>query len=70
MQPKNIFESKKVVEFLQKRQIITQYKKAKQYILSGMPKTTQFKQREPKHTDIFYFRINKQFRAWGKFDNK
>lgn len=52
-----------VVEYLKARSLIGQYKKAKQYLLAWNKKSVDFKERNPKGKWIYYFRINKQFRA-------
>lgn len=64
---KYIFETKDVVNFLNKRLLLKQYKKAKQFLISWDYKTTRFKERNPKWSWIYYFRINKQYRAIWKF---
>jgi len=60
---KNVFESDEVIQYLQKRDLIKQYKKAKNFILLWYFKYVSFKKREPKKSEIYYFRVNKQFRA-------
>ena len=67
-QPKEIFEEKSILPFLRSRGLLKQYKKAKQYLLNGDQLKVRFKERNPKGSGIFYFRINKQFRAFGVFD--
>jgi plasmid maintenance system killer protein len=57
------------LNYLQKRNLIKQFKKAKIYILLGQSKNTKFKERNPKGSGIYYFRINKQFSALGYFEN-
>ncbi|MDA9128953.1 hypothetical protein N9J72_00555 [Candidatus Gracilibacteria bacterium] len=56
-------ESSKVGEFLKKRGLLEQYKKEKKKILSGQH--SSLKLRQPKNKGMYYFRINKQFRAYG-----
>ena len=68
--PCNIYEDKSVFPYLEKRNLVTQYKKAKQYILQGNVGLAQFKERQPKGYNIWSFRINAQFRAIGSFDEK
>ena len=58
-----ILISPKLIEYLQSRQLEKQYKKAKNYILSWVGKNVNLKLREPKAEKIWYFRINKQYRA-------
>jgi len=68
--PRDIFESKEVAEYLEKRNLVSQYKKAKKYLLSGSIAQVRFKERHPKKSGIWYFRINNQFRALGVFDEE
>lgn len=64
----NIFERKAILPYLQARSLLKQYKKAKQFLLDGNVLQVKFKERNPKGSGIWYFRINKQFRALGIFD--
>ena len=63
-----ILERKEILPYLESRGLISQYKKVKQYLLAGRSLQTKFKERNPKGSGIWYFRINKQFRAYGIFD--
>jgi hypothetical protein len=65
-----IFEKKDVLPYLQKRGLLEQYKKAKRYLLEGNAVQVRFKERNPKGSGIWCFRINRQFRALGAFDEK
>ena len=65
-----IIESKDVLIFLQKRWLLDQYKKAKHFLELGMFYNVKFWLREPKKDKIYYFRINKQFRAYCVTVNK
>jgi len=67
---KKILETKDVEKYLIKRNLIDQYTKVKNFILSGKPKQAKFKKRNPKGSGFWYFRINKQFRAIGYFDDQ
>lgn len=69
MLPDFIIELDGVAEYLEKRQLISQYQKAKRMILSGHNSGALFKKREPKDAGIWYFRINRQYRAVGYFPN-
>jgi hypothetical protein len=60
---KSIFESDDVILYLEKRNLLKQYKKAKNFMLLGFFENISLKKREPKEDDIYYFRINKKFRA-------
>jgi len=50
-------------EYLESKQISKQYEKAKRYILMGKFKELDFRKREPKSENYFYFKINNQYRA-------
>lgn len=63
-----IFERKEILQYLEARSLLKQYKKAKQFLLQGNTLQVKFKERNPKGSGIWYFRINKQFRALGVFD--
>jgi len=60
----NIIETQKIEYFLTKRRLFKQYQKAKEYIIGWDFDAVQFKLRKPKSDRFFYFRINKQYRAW------
>lgn len=64
-----VFETKEVIEYLSKRNLIKQYKKAKTYMINWLYENVDFKLRKPKEQKIYYFRINKQFRALWKFND-
>ena len=53
----------RIVKYLSKRRILPQYNNAKQKIILWVSR--DLKLREPKSQKIYYFRINKQFRAYG-----
>ena len=65
-----IFERKDILLYLETRGLLQQYKKAKQFLLQGSLLQVRFKERNPKGSGIWYFRINKQFRALGIFDEQ
>ena len=63
-----IIERKDVAEYLERRGLLRQYKKAKDFILLGNFHLANFKRRKPANEQIWYFRINRQFRALVYFD--
>lgn len=63
-----ILERKEILPYLTARGLLKQYKKAKQFLLDGSTLQVKFKERNPKGSGIWYFRINRQFRALGVFD--
>lgn len=63
-----IIINKKSIEFIESRWLQKQYIKSKTFILDGHFKQVDFKLREPKKEEIYYFRINKQFRAWWRIE--
>jgi membrane protease subunit (stomatin/prohibitin family) len=58
-----ILETEEVAQYLIERQLLPQYQKCKRYILEGFLKNVDFKIRQPKKEEIYYFRINQQYRA-------
>ncbi|MFK7779593.1 MAG: hypothetical protein QM490_00385 [Candidatus Gracilibacteria bacterium] len=67
---KKVLETQKVENNLKKYNILKQYLKAKNYILDGNTYIVDLKIRKPKISKIYYFRINKQYRAWGILQNE
>lgn len=63
-----IFERKEILSYLEERGLVKQYQKVKSYLLMGNLTQVRFKERNPKASGIWYFRINKQFRALAYFD--
>jgi len=63
-----IIEAEYILEYLEKRNILNQYKKSKANILSGNYAWNKIWYKEPKKDEIIYFRINKQFRALCRLD--
>lgn len=53
-----------LITYIKDRWLEKQYKKAKTYVLAWFFNKADFKLREPKKDKIYYFRINKQFRAY------
>ncbi len=68
MQITEILIEKGLIQFLEKRQLVKQYQKAKKHILEGNYKQVDLKLRQPKNERVYYFRINRQFRAWCYID--
>lgn len=67
---KTVLEDETVIAYLGKRDLLKQYMKAKRYILAGLSGQTKLKERRPVGSGVWSFRINKQFRAFGYFENK
>jgi len=67
---KKVIISNKCISFLESRGLSKQYKKAKLYLLNGYYTKIHFSLRQPKSEQIYYFRINKQYRAWGFLDQE
>lgn len=64
----DILEEKEVLEYLEARNLTKQYDKAKKYLLMGLSTKVRFKLRNPKKDEVWYFRINSQYRAFGYFN--
>lgn len=63
-----ILELKDIFEYLENHNILKQYKKAKEKILSWDLKSVYFKKRKPKILNVYQFRINDKYRAFWFFD--
>ncbi|NOX87199.1 MAG: hypothetical protein GXO86_14780 [Chlorobi bacterium] len=61
---------KSIFEYLEKRNLIKQYKKAKELLKLNQLTSVHFKKRKPKTSGKYYFRITKKYRAIGVFDGK
>ena len=68
--PKSIRETSWVREYLQSRNLLSQYQKNKNYIIYGISWSTDFKKRKPNGSWMWSFRITKKFRAIGYFDQE
>ncbi len=58
-------EHKGIREYLEKRQLTKQYRKQKSLIKAGYFDLAHLKKMTPKSSEIYYFRINKKYRAIG-----
>lgn len=67
---KTILISDDLINYLKSRKLENQYQKSKEYVLDWNLKRVNFKLREPKKNWIYYFRINKQYRALAVLDNE
>jgi hypothetical protein len=64
---KVVEKSEKVLQYLQERNLVKPYIKAKLLLENGDLQSASFRKRRPKHLEIYYFRINKKYRAIGRF---
>lgn len=69
MRISTLFERKEILPYLESRGLLKQYKKVKTYLLQGNFSQVRFKERHPKGSGIWYFRINKQYRALCVFND-
>lgn len=60
-----VIEREHILSYLQERQLVSQYKKVKSFIENGSYALVQLKKRQPTSANIWYFRINKKYRAWA-----
>lgn len=56
-------EFDEVLQYLEKKNLRKQYIKAKWNVEHDHTSGTQLRKREPKSDDMWYFRINRQYRA-------
>jgi len=60
-----ILETQAAATYLKKHNLLAPYQKVKAHILAGHYSGAQLRKRRPKTDDIWYFRINKKFRAFA-----
>lgn len=60
-------KSEKILHYLQQRNLVKAYVKAKTLLENGDLQSPDFKKRKPKHLEVYYFRITKKYRAIGRF---
>jgi len=66
-----IIETKDVFQDLIKLNILSQYKAKKDFLQNWfLTPWTRLKLREPKKDNVWYFRINNQYRALAKYENE
>lgn len=59
---KSIIEFQEAAEYILSRQLLSQFRKAKNYLLAGHLDAVDFKIRQPKSKGIYQFRINQKYR--------
>jgi len=69
MKFKYVIEKSDVLSYLDKHSLTKQYIKAKENILSWNNSKVFFKERQPKWSWIWYFRINRKYRALWYIEN-
>lgn len=65
MQIHTVLITEKCIQFLQRKELVSRWKKAKQSILLGNFSSVDFKKRRPYKSEKYYFRLNRQYRAIG-----
>lgn len=60
-------KSESILLYLRQRNLLQSYKKAKILLENGDLQSVSFKKRQPKHLDLYYFQINRKYRAIGRF---
>ena len=63
-----VIEIEWILDYLQKRNLVKQYKKSKNYVLWWHLSSVYFKKRKPYTSKIYQFRINDKYRAFWYFD--
>lgn len=58
-----VTELDEVLRYLKKRDLIKQYIKAKLNVENDRTSGTKLRKRKPKSDNVWYFRINRQYRA-------
>ena len=58
-----VVEHERVIRYLKERELTQQYRKARSLLELGFFSSGHLKKRQPKSSGIWYFRINRQYRA-------
>lgn len=66
----NVFEDEGVVDYIQKRNLQRAYLKAKKYMEMEYYQLVDLRERRPKTSGIFYFKIDKKYRAIGYIEKR
>lgn len=69
MKISQIVITEKCIRFLKRKNLVKKWKKAKEYLLSGDLSSVDFKKRRPYKSEKYYFRLDKQYRAIGFFED-
>ena len=64
-----IFIWEKILDEISKRWLLKQYEKVEKFLKEWKMKNVDFRLRNPKSDNIYYFKINKQYRLWCTYKN-
>ena len=64
-----VLEEDGIISYLQKRNLVKSYLKAKKYMVAEFYELIDLRKRKPKSANISYFKINKKYRAIGYIEN-
>lgn len=67
---KEVFIDATLVTYLKDRKLLSQYKKAERFLMAWQFQNIDLKLREPKEKGVWYFRINKQYRAFAFLEDE
>lgn len=67
---KEVLIDKALIIYLKDRKLLSQYKKAERFLTAWQLQNIDFKLREPKEKGVWYFRINKQYRAFAFLEDE
>ena len=64
-----VFEEDGVVDYIKKRGLERPYLKAKKYLELGYFRNVDLRKRKPKEAGIYYFKVDKKYRAIGYIEH-
>ncbi len=64
-----VFEEDGIVDYIKTHNLVSPYLKAKKYLEEDFFDLVDLRKRKPKKMKIFYFKINKKYRALGYIQN-
>lgn len=60
-----VLEEEGIVAYIKKRNLVNPYLKAKKFMESGFYESVDLRKRKPKSSGVYYFKIDKKYRAIG-----
>lgn len=60
-----VLEEDGIIDYIKKRNLVKSYLKAKKYLENDFFELVDLRKRKPKKANVFYFKIDKKYRAIG-----
>lgn len=64
-----VMEEDGIIAYIKKRNLVKQYLKVKRYLENDFFELVDLRKRKPKSANVFYFKIDKKYRAIGYIED-